>query len=174
VSQSLAPPKGSGFVNQVLTWVEKTKAWFMARVWPWALAHPKPATALAAVGGVGLLAYVGGNIIINGLIAGVLVSGGLGVLIWKLKSAESRPMRQVYNTMVGHPFATDLVLSGVAFMLSPGGITGWIAAAIAGLIASVWLAGAVPVSIKEAETDVVDATAITVPAASAAMVGDIR
>lgn len=141
----------SGFLSQLQGWIEKTKAWFTAKVWPWALANPKPATGLAALAGVGGLLWVGGSIITNGLIAGALISGGIGVLVWKLKVSESRPPRQLYNLMVGHPLGTDIILSILAFVVSPGGITGWIAAAVAGLIASVWLAGAKPIKIEEPE-----------------------
>jgi hypothetical protein len=47
-------------------------------------------------------------------------------------------------------------------MISPGGITGWIAAAVAGLLASVWLAGAKTIDI-EPEPAVGEGSIIDVP-----------
>jgi len=154
---------GSGVLGQLGRWLEKAKAWFTAKIWPWALANPKIAVAASALAGVGGLLYIGGNIITNGLIAGALISGGIGVIIWKLKASHSRLPRQLYNVLVSHPLGTDIALSAIAFMVSPGGITGWVAAAIAGLIASVWLAGAEVIAIEEPEPSVGEGRIIDVP-----------
>jgi hypothetical protein len=93
----------------------------------------------AAVLTVAGLAYFGSAIMVNGLIAGALVSGAVGVIVWKVRHTNNVWLLRIYNAAVRNPLITDVLISLVALTVAPAGITGWIAASVAALLASVWL-----------------------------------
>lgn len=149
--QSQERPRG--LVAALRSWVESIQSWWRDTVVPWAQANPKPAALIVAGSVVGGILYIGGAVLVNGLIAGCLVAGAAGVILWKIKTSENRYLTQFYNQIVAHPLISDVVLSLIALSLAPAGITGWIAASITALLASVWLLGAEPVELDESSVD---------------------
>lgn len=97
----------------------------------------------AAVGGAALmivgLYWVGGALVINGLVAGLLLSAVFGILLWKVKSCEHPIIKRIYAQIALHPILSDIGITMLAFAVSPAGITSWIAASVCGLLTSVWL-----------------------------------
>jgi len=120
------------------------KDWFVGKLKPWVSAHPKETVLAAGIVGIGTLIWIGGAIVTNGVIAGLLISSAVGVLIWKVGKSKNAVLQRVYKEIVAHPLLSDVGVSGMALMLAPSGITGWISAAVAALIASVWLIAAQP------------------------------
>jgi hypothetical protein len=140
--------------------VDKAKTWWHSKAVPWARANPVPAALIASGAAVGGLLWVGGAVLVNGLIAGLLVAAAAGIIIWKMKTSNSFYLVWTHNLMVSHPLATDVVISLIALAIAPGGITGWVAAAITALVASVWLVGAEPAPLPEVKDDVIEAELI--------------
>jgi len=138
-----------GLVATFHSWVQRAQDWWKGKVVPWAKANPKAAAVVAAGTVVGAILYIGGSVLVNGLIAGCLVAGAAGVIIYKAKTSKNQYLVQVYNQAVAHPLVTDIVLSVIALAVAPAGITGWVAASITALLASVWLLGAEPVELHE-------------------------
>lgn len=143
----------SGPGKKLQEWSARVRGMWGEAVVPWAQSNPRLATLCAAVAAVGVLVWIGGAIVMNGLIAGILVSGAAGVLIWKCRSSKNRYLLAAYNVMVEHPLLSDVGLSAIALAMAPRGITGWIAAAITALLASVWLIGASPVEVPPEEQE---------------------
>lgn len=141
----------SGVVATLQSWLARAKQYWRETVKPWAEANPKTAALIGTGAVAGGMLYIGGSVLVNGLIAGSLVAGSVGILLYKMKQSHNRTLMAVYNVVVNHPFASDVALSGLAMLLAPGGITGWVAAAVTGLITSVWLLGAEPVELPREE-----------------------
>jgi hypothetical protein len=131
------------------TVVTKVKDLWKAKVKPWAQKEPGQAALAAAAVTVGGLLWIGGSVIVNGVIAGALVAGAAGVLLWKLSHSGVPQVRVAYNYIVRYPLASDIALSVVALSLAPAGITGWISAAVTALLASIWLFGASEVPLED-------------------------
>jgi hypothetical protein len=149
MEEAVVQERPRGLVAAFHSWVTKTQNWWKDTVVPWAKANPKAAALVAAGTLIGAILYMGGSVLVNGLIAGILVAGAAGVLVYKMKHSENRYLIQLYNQMVSHPLITDAVLTIIALAIAPAGITGWVAASITALLASVWLLGAEPVELDE-------------------------
>lgn len=134
--------EGRGLMASLTRIAAKARQWWSETVVPWAKGNPKTAALVTAGAAIGGIVYMGSAVLINGLIAGVLVSGAAGILIWKMKASNNRYLVQGYNTMVEHPLLSDVAISVIAIAVAPSGITGWVAGSIAALLASVWLLGA--------------------------------
>ena len=127
------------WLDELIGWLRNT---WEKQVQPWVKREPKMAALVASGAVVVGILWIGGSILVNGLIAGLLISAAVGVLLYKFKESGDRSLVSVYNLAVRHPVGTDVVLSLLAFVISPSGITGWVASGIAALVASVWLVGA--------------------------------
>ena len=115
--------------------LDRASAWLKEKLLPWAGKNPGQAAGVAAVGACASLLWIGGSVLVNGLIAGVLVSAAIGILVWKARKIAP----WLYDTIIKYPLASDVVISIIAFAVAPGGITGWVSASVAALLASVWL-----------------------------------
>lgn len=118
---------------RILTRIQDTISSLWSKIVPWAKENKKAAALGAAVLGCGAIAWVGGSVLMNGLIAGLLVSAAVGVLVWKTKDTW------LYKMATDHPLISDVIISLAALAVAPAGITGWVSATVAALIASVWL-----------------------------------
>ena len=125
-------------MDRARNWLDRLICWVKQKVIPWAESNPGKAAGVAAVASCGCLLWIGGSVIVNGLIAGTLVSTAVGILVWKTKKV----VPWAYDTMVQYPLVSDVAISVLAFTVSPAGITGWIAASVAALLASTWLLSA--------------------------------
>jgi len=97
-------------------------------------------TAAAASGAViGGLLYIGGSVITNGVIAGGLMALGVGAILYKIQTSENIYLQWLHKQMCKHPIASDVAITALAFFLAPPGITAWVAATVAGLIATAYL-----------------------------------
>ena len=100
---------------------------------------------------IGGLLWLGGSVIVNGVVAGSLIASAFGIIVYKLGKSENRVLGALYRTAVRYPLATDVGVTAAAFMMAPAGITAWISASIAGLLASVWLFAAKPAEDEDQE-----------------------
>lgn len=95
---------------------------------------------MVALGGlVGIpivLLMIGSAVVVNALIYAILACAAFGLLIFKMKKAESRILNKLYEMIKAHPWATDVVFSAFAYLASPGGITGMLGASLAALFVS--------------------------------------
>lgn len=135
--------------------IARVKEFIHTRVLPWAQEKPSQAAMVAGGVTVGGLLWVGGSIIVNGVIAGTLVAIAAGILLYKLGHSEHTYARQAYNTIVKHPLASDVAITAVAFLISPAGITGWISCSVCALLASAWLLGASEVALVEQDQELI-------------------
>jgi len=152
--------KPKGLMASLGRLFEKARHYWTEVIVPWARANPVPAALVATGIAVASLLWIGGAVLVNGLIAGLLVASAAGVIIWKMKTSNNYYLVWVHNQMVSHPLATDVVISLVALTISPAGITGWVSAAVTALVASVWLVGAEPAALPEVGEEVIEAELI--------------
>ena len=117
----------------------RVQTWAREVLLPEMRERPAVTACVVAVGAIGGLLYVGSSIVINGLIAGGLMAGAAGVILWKIKHSKIEIMRRIYTLVTAYPLASDVLLTAAALTIAPVGITGWIAATVCGLLASVWL-----------------------------------
>lgn len=109
------------------------------RLKKWAGEHPALAALTAAAVGISSLLYLGSAMVVNGVVIGGLIASAFGILIYKVGRSENRVLKAVYSAAIKHPLATDLGVTAVAFLIAPAGVTGYLSAAVSGLICSVWL-----------------------------------
>lgn len=105
----------------------------------WASDHPALAALTGAVVGIGGLLYLGSAMVVNGVVIGGLIASAFGILVYKVGRSENRVLKAAYGAAVKHPLATDLGVTAIAFVAAPAGVTGYLSAAVAGLLGSVWL-----------------------------------
>ena len=105
----------------------------------WVREHKILAALSAAVSAILGLFWIGSSLVINGVLAGLLISGAVGILVYKIGTSENTILQRVYKTIVEHPLMSDVGITLLAFVAAPAGITGWLSAAVAGLLGSVWL-----------------------------------
>lgn len=119
--------------------INRLKAWWADKARPLMKEHP----TITAVIGTGVvitgLLYLGGHIIVTGVVSGVMMALGVGVLLYKAKYNENRIVQWAYKSIVSYPLTSDVAITALAFFLAPAGLTAWVAATVTGLLASCWL-----------------------------------
>lgn len=142
-------PKPKSPVAFLHNMAARVRSWWSSNVTPWAKENPKSAAIVVALAAIGSILWMGGSVLVNGLVAGCLVAGAAGIIVYKCQHSENQYLRMAYNTAISYPLVTDVILSVIALLVAPAGITGWVAASITALLASVWLLGAEPVALED-------------------------
>ena len=134
-----------------MTSISSLREWCKTVVVPFLKEHPVITAAAGVSILLGGLVWLGGSIILTGVISGILVSATIGILVYKVKTLDHPIAKRAYARMVKHSFVTDVVITGLGFLLSPSGITAYVAAGVCGLISSAWLfaEGGAPKQIEE-------------------------
>jgi len=136
-------------MTEELTTVEKVSAF--------AQRSPVLLATIGVGGGMICLWMIGGYIVTTGMIAGTLLAGVAGAILWKMRSSTNKYVHWLYEKAVAHPLLTDLLVTLAAFAASPAGIVGWVSATVAGGLCSVWLL--IEHALRRAQTAVEGATA---------------
>jgi hypothetical protein len=119
--------------------IDKLKAWWTDKAVPWMRERPATTAVVATAAVLGGLFYVGGHIIVTGVVSGAMMALGVGVILYKVKHSENRIVQRAYEQIVSRPLLSDVAITGMAFILAPAGLTAWVAATVTGLLASCWL-----------------------------------
>ena len=117
---------------------DKAKAWVNDKIVPWAKDHPGLAIPLVTGGVIAGLLWVGGHVIVTGVLSGGMMALGMGVILYKVKHSKISMLRTLYIKMVEHPLASDVAVTTLAFLCAPAGVTAWVAATVTGLLATCW------------------------------------
>lgn len=83
--------------------------------------------------------WLGGSLVMSGLILGLLLSTTFGIILWKVRSCQHPVVQKVYSQLIAHPILTDIGLTMIGFMACPTGIAAYIGASVCGVLCSVWL-----------------------------------
>jgi len=116
----------------------------------WAKSNPKAAMLTGAAVALGTLAFIGGALIINAMVYGLIIVAAFGVIFFKMTTSKSPIARKIADLMRKYSLVTDAAVTAVAFMAGPSGVTGAIGAGIACLATSIIL-GLVQTSEEELE-----------------------
>ena len=96
---------------------------------------PEKVIMIGLVGLCCVCIFAIGGILATGLVAGIIC--GVGETLIFLKMKEHAP--RMWNTMLEHQLATDLMITGLVWTMAPTGTIGIIIAGTTGLFASVFL-----------------------------------
>ena len=98
--------------------------------------HTKVVASVIGIGIPAALLFLGGYIITTAVIFAAISVAALGIIVWKLKSSDSRIAQFTYDMIAGHPILSDIGFTLIVYMASPGGVTGMLGAAVACVMAS--------------------------------------